>query len=236
MKSSVYISVFCIYHGVCLILDYVAVVMLATLALAMTVWYFRKRRELITLIRDIARELEEVLRPTDKVYELLGYLVGFKARFKLGRSVATDAYVTLTTVPIHSLLYYPIAKLMSRKSMLGMALEFRKEVPREVHLILYGRALGRYEEALKRDIPYINQLRTTRVSLPGGEYKVYYEDQRDAEVVFKELSRYGLKPIQFSIFKSRKLIYVLAEAKRGVATNTYKFINSVYKELSDTQT
>ena len=60
--------------------------LMSFLSVAMIVWYFRERRELIRFISDVIKELEDVFKPTDKVYELLGYLVGFKARFKLGRS------------------------------------------------------------------------------------------------------------------------------------------------------
>lgn len=214
-----------------MMLDYLTITLLAILALAMSVWYFRKRRELIRFISDIAKELEDVLKPEDKIYELLGYLVGFKAKFKLGRSTITNAYITLTTIPTYSLLYYPIAKIMSRRNLLGMALEFRRGVPRDLHLLIHGRMSGKYEEMLKRDVPYLTKLMSSELDVLGSKYKAYYEDRKDLEVVVKELTKHNLRLVQFSIFKSKGLIYVLTEAKRGIIADIYDLITSVYREL-----
>lgn len=214
-----------------MILDYLTITLLAILALVMSVWYFRKRRELIRFISDIAKELEEVLRPEDKIYELLGYLVGFKAKFKLGRSAISNAYVTLTTVPTYSLLYYPIAKIMSRRNLLGIALEFKRGVPRDLHLLIRGRTFSKYEEMLKRDVPYLPKLMTSELNVLGSRYKAYYEDRKDLEIVVKELNKHNLKLMRFSAFKSKGLIYVLTEAKKGIIADIYNLINSVYREM-----
>ncbi|MEM0025161.1 MAG: hypothetical protein QXV41_01130, partial [Zestosphaera sp.] len=64
------------------------------------IWYFRGRRKMLKFIKEFTDELERELRPADKEYVLLGYLVGYRAKYKLedGR----NAYILLTTAPRHS--------------------------------------------------------------------------------------------------------------------------------------
>ncbi len=211
-------------------LDYLMLVLISSLAVAMVIWYFRKRKEMIRFIKAIIDELEDVFKPVDKVYELLGYLIGFKAKYKLGRySKALNAYVTLTTVPRHSLLYYPIAKAMSRKDMLGIAVEFREGVLREFHLVRYGsKRLGM---RLRSDVHDIDRMKSKTVEVLGNHYVAYYYDDEVLDLVLDELGSYGLNVMQLSVFKSKNLIYVLVEAKEGVVREAHKLINSLYGKL-----
>ncbi|MEM4033915.1 MAG: hypothetical protein QXD16_04380 [Sulfolobales archaeon] len=213
--------------------DYVVLMLMSFLAIAMGVWYFRERRELIRFISDVIKELEDVFKPTDKVYELLGYLVGFKARFKLGRSSnMVNVYAMLTTVPTYSLLYYPIAKALSRKNLLSIAVEFRGLMSRELHIVRKGSK--RFEDRLRVDVPHIGRMYLKEVTLSGKTYRVYYEDPRDVDVVLNELkglNDVGLDIIQISIFKSKSTIYVVTEARRGIVKTIHKFINTVYTNV-----
>jgi len=52
---------------------------------------------------------------------LLGYLVGYKASYKLGDG--SRAYIRLTTTPRHSLLYYPITAIPKREDRVAIALQ-----------------------------------------------------------------------------------------------------------------
>jgi len=216
-----------------LISDYIIITLMSFLAIAMVVWYFRGRRELIRFISDIIKELEDVFKPTDKVYELLGYLVGFKARFKFGRSSnIVNAYAMLTTVPKYSLLYYPIAKVLSRKDLLSIAVEFRGVMSRELHMV--RKDSKKFEDKLRVDVPYIDKMYLREVTSLGRTYRVYYEDSRDVDVVLNELESLGdvgLDIIQLSVFKSRSTIYVVTEARVGVVKTIYRLINSIYVKV-----
>lgn len=205
---------------------------LSILGVFTAVWYFRKRRELTLFTRNIVEELEATLRPADKVYELLGYLVGFKAKFKLSRPNALNAYITFTTVPTYSLLYYPIAKMLSRKNMLGLAIEYKKGLLRNLHIIPSNSK--KYESILSRDVPNLSDLRVLDIEVLGAKYRAYFEDYEDLKIVINELIKYGIKPMQFSVFKSKNLIYILIEAKLGIVKSVYQLINSVYRELAGT--
>jgi len=216
-----------------LISDYVIIMLMSFLAVVMVLWYFRKRRELIRFISDIIKELEEVFKPTDKVYELLGYLVGFKAKFKLGRSSnIVNAYAMLTTVPTYSLLYYPIAKVLTRKNLLSIAVEFRGVMSRELHMV--RKDSKKFEDKLRGDVPYIDKMYLREVMSSGKTYRVYYEDPKDVDVVLNELESLGdvgLDIIQLSVFKSRSTIYVVTEARVGVVRTIYRLINTIYAKV-----
>ncbi len=213
-------------------LDYVILVSMSLLAVAMVLWYFKKRKEILKFIKAISGELEDTFKPVDKTYELLGYLVGFKAKFKLGRaSRALNAYASLTTVPKHSLLYYPIAKLMARKDILSLAVEFRDGVPREFHLVRYGSK--RLEARLRSDVKDLDSMRSKKIELLGNHYVVYYQDEGDVDLIVSELGGLNLNLIQLSIFRSKNIIYVMVEAKEGVVRPTYKLINKLYSRLGN---
>ncbi|MEM0362009.1 MAG: hypothetical protein QXH57_03725 [Sulfolobales archaeon] len=214
-----------------MVVDYVMLVFMSFLAVIMVLWYFRKRRELIKFIKNIIDELEDVFKPADKVYEVLGYLVGFKAKYRLGKtSKALNAYASLTTVPRHSLLYYPIAKMLSRKDILTIAVEFRDGVTEDFHLVRYGSK--RLEVRLRNDVQDLDRMRRRKVELRGIPYVVYYYDEGDVGLIMSELEGLNLNLIQLSVFKSKNLVYVAVEAKEGIVRPVYKLINNIYSKLS----
>ncbi|MCS7108899.1 MAG: hypothetical protein NZ911_05835 [Sulfolobales archaeon] len=214
-----------------LVIDYMMLVVLSVSAVAMVVWYFRKRKELIKFLRDIVEELEDVFKPDDKVYELLGYLVGFKAKYKLSRSSsALNAYATLTTTPEYSLLYYPIAKLMSRKNTLAIAVEFRDGLSRDLHIIRSD--IKRLERRLRIDVENLDKMRVKNIKFSDKSYIAYYLSEGDVDLILNELSNSELSIFQLSLFSSKNLVLVLVEAKRGVVKPTYKLINTIYSKIS----
>ncbi|MEM1982745.1 MAG: hypothetical protein QXZ63_03675 [Sulfolobales archaeon] len=214
-----------------LVLDYLMLVIISVLAVVMVLWYFRKRKELIKFIKSIVEELESTFRPEDKIYELLGYLVGFKAKYKLSKSSnALNAYATLTTVPNYSLLYYPIAKLMSRRNTLGIAIQYREGIPRDLHLIESDNK--KLELRLRSDVKDLSKMPVKKIELRGRFYSVYYLNESDVDLVLRELSNFELNVFQLSLFSSKNLIYVLVEAKEGVVKPIYKLINTLYSRFS----
>jgi len=64
-------------------LDYLGVVILSVLAVAMVIWYFKMRKVMILLMKKVTDDLEKFFKPRDKSYILLGYLVGYKAIYDL---------------------------------------------------------------------------------------------------------------------------------------------------------
>ncbi|MEM0478720.1 MAG: hypothetical protein QXS16_00195, partial [Pyrobaculum sp.] len=97
------------------LLDLVGLTALMVISVASVMWYFRERKKILKLMRDFVVELEEVFKPVDKTYTLLGYLVGFRAVYKLHNG--DQLYVLFTTAPRYAFLYLPFVKLLGREDL-----------------------------------------------------------------------------------------------------------------------
>lgn len=161
--------------------DAIAISALMVLTTITVVWYFRMRRRMLRFLKDFTVKLEEILKPRDKEYHLLGYLVGYKALFKL--SDGSRVYVLLTTTPRHSLIYYIVARALKREDRVTIALEpSRRKVIKEVHAVRDGEAKLKY--VLNRDLgDELSKLSVSKVNTRWGYYEIYYEDPKDVDML-----------------------------------------------------
>ncbi len=88
---------------------------------ASVAWFFPARRYMILLMRSVAAELEDALKPIDRVYELLGLYVGFRARF-IVRGLR-EFRALLVLIPRHALLYLPFVVLRGERDTLILEAE-----------------------------------------------------------------------------------------------------------------
>ncbi|MCS7099561.1 MAG: hypothetical protein NZ925_04385, partial [Sulfolobales archaeon] len=102
------------------LLDLIVITSMSVLAVASVVWYFRMRRKMLVLMKKVTEDLEKSFKPVDKAYVLLGYLVGYRAKYDLENG--DKVYILLTTAPRHSILYYPIARALKRTDRLEVAI------------------------------------------------------------------------------------------------------------------
>lgn len=135
----------------------------------LTLGYFRGRRINLGLARAIGSELERVLRPKDQTYTWLGGILGFKADYRSNGAVPR-VEATLTLLPRHSLLYLPVARLLSGGDRLFVVAHPREPVRGEAHVIAasYRRRLGRLagESGWRREV----------VEVRGKQFEVVGED------------------------------------------------------------
>ncbi len=117
---------------------------LIVVAGGLTLGYFRGRRRNMDLARAISRELEAALHPEDQTYTWLGGVLGFKADYR-GVSATSRVEATLTLLPRHSLLYLPVARLLTGGDRLFVVTYPAKPIRSEAHVIAasYRRRLGR---------------------------------------------------------------------------------------------
>ncbi|MBI4392061.1 MAG: hypothetical protein HY575_09245 [candidate division NC10 bacterium] len=110
----------------------------------LTLGYFRGRRINLGLARAIGSELERTLHPKDQTYTWLGGVLGFRAEYRSNGAVPR-VEATLTLLPRHSLLYLPVARLLSGGDRLFVVAHPREPVRGEAHVIAasYRRRLGR---------------------------------------------------------------------------------------------
>ncbi|MCY0867749.1 MAG: hypothetical protein OWQ48_00745 [Desulfurococcus sp.] len=159
--------------------DLLAVLALSILAGVMIVWYYYWRRRMLWLMHSIVKTLEEVFKPVDKNYVLLGYLVGFKSEYKLDSTGAKRIYARLLLLPHYSLLYYPIARLLTSKvDRLDILVKEPGLKLRRMHVVKRG-----WLRLLKQDDLSVEGLKSEVFEHGGVEYYVYYEDGRDRDIL-----------------------------------------------------
>jgi len=185
------------------------IVLLSLLAGVMVIWFFHYRRVMLRLMIDIVKSLEETFKPIDKNYHLLGYLVGFRATYDLPRSsMFKRAYILLTLIPRHSLLYYPIAKFITMKfDRLEIAVEPRVEVKEDFYLrkLSYiGLGLGKAPEI--SHFPIRERIRTR-----NGPYEMYYLNP-DVKKIAHYVSSSNAKIYRVIVDSKKGLISILAKA------------------------
>ena len=212
------------------LLDYLVVALLSLFAVASVVWYFRMRRKTLLLTKGLTDELERTFRPVDKSYVLLGYLVGYRARYLLENG--DKVYVLLTTLPRHSLIYYPIVRALGRRDRLEVAVEgSRRYVLRDLHAVL---ARERRDEAvIRKDLGQRVELLSKRVvETPRGEYLVYYEDSGDLELVRRLLSAEGPIVYRLSTYKRFNLVSVAVEAREDSVPAAVKLLRELSRYVT----
>lgn len=76
----------------------------------------------------IVRVLEEALSPRDKRYWLLGYLVGFRAKYWIRRGPINRAWALYTSPPHHVFFYIPAIILFKKRERLELTIELNRKL------------------------------------------------------------------------------------------------------------
>jgi len=217
------------------LLDAYALIALMALSSASVVWYFKMRKKMLKFLRDFTVELEEVIKPRDKEYLLLGYLVGYKATYTL--TDGSNVYVLLTTAPMHSLLYYPIAKALKRENNVVMALKpSNRAVVRDIHAVKDDEK--RYKYLLEKDLgDEINKLNKSRIYTNWGIYEIYYEDPRDVNYIQYILNNDKNLPIyKISAYKKLNMVEIATRAEVGKVEYLYESLRDFAKKITKSTT
>jgi len=211
-------------------LDVIALSTLMILTVAIVVWYFRMRRKMIKFLKEFTIKLEEVLKPKDKEYRLLGYLVGYKAFFTL--SDDSKAYVLLTTAPRLSLIYYPIARALGHEDRVTIALEpSRRRVVREAHAVKEGES--RLKAILSKDLgEELSRLSMTKVNVRWGTYEIFYEDPRDVDLLIGIINDETIPIYKVSAYKGLNLTEIVSKAEVGKVEYLYEKLREYTKKVT----
>ena len=200
------------------------IVLLSLLAGAMVIWFFYYRRRMLRLMVDMVKALEDTFKPVDKNYYLLGYLVGFRAIYDLPRSSPfRKAYILLTLIPRHSLLYYPIARFVTmRFDRLEVAVEPRARVEENFYLrrLSYmGLGLGRAPDTTS--FPVRERVRTI-----NGSFEIYYSNPTLKKIVHY-ISSSNVKIYRVITSREGQLISILTEANPKTVKEVYDILVKV---------
>ncbi len=212
------------------LINVIALSALMILTTATVVWYFRIRKKMLQFLKEFTVRLEEVLKPKDKEYRLLGYLVGYKAFFTL--SDGSKAYVLLTTAPKFSLIYYPIAKALKHEDRVAIALEpSKRKVVKEVHAVKVGEA--RLKAILSKDLREgLSKLNMTKVNVRWGSYEIFYEDPKDVDLLIDVLNNEILPIYKISAYKDLNLTEVVSKAEVDKIEYLYERLREYTKRVT----
>ncbi|MGC8983468.1 MAG: hypothetical protein ACP5KA_06955 [Desulfurococcaceae archaeon] len=206
-------------------LDYLALLGLSALGVASAVWFFKKRREVLELLRDVTATLEEYYKPSDKTYTWIGYLVGYKARYVLpGKH---KAFILFTTVPRHALFYMPVVLLANRRDRLEVAVvPHDRYVVGELHVHKKGSWIA--EAVVKKNVgERLREFSVRELDIGGYKYVAYYKDERLLSSFTELASKAGIPLLYASAIPQENMVVASCEVTRD---NVVEFLD-FHKEL-----
>lgn len=145
---------------------------LLLLAGAAIIQFFRGRKLNLNLVEFYASKSVKVFKPKDKTYTWIGGYIGYRADFELENGLRLE--YTLTLLPRHSLLYFPISLITNRHDKLFLVFKL-KGLNGEAHLIKRG--YYRFKPKIENEIA----LRREIVRVGGHEYELLYDKRRYAD-------------------------------------------------------
>jgi len=187
---------------------------LVTLGGVSSVWFYRVRRYMILRMKQVAVALENWLRPRDKLYTYLGYLVGFKAEYTSPQlRGVTKAWALYTQPPRHVLLYLPVIRLLGARERLEVTLRLASmRVDGEVHLY------APWDRATRREVSRDTApggYRVEEAILGGRRYLVLYRGGlravEEAKRVAEAVSAAGARVLRVTIHPRLRALHVAIE-------------------------
>lgn len=153
------------------------VALLVILGLVASLQYWRGRRLNLTLIRELSRQMEEALQPVNKNYTWIGGYVGVVAEYDLKHEVYEKVKGTISLLPHHSLLYFPISLLLGRRDRVYILIYPKRKLKGKAH-ITRGKIKGISQASFKD---------TVRVK--GVVLQRCYNSKEEAEFMTNIISR-----------------------------------------------
>lgn len=205
---------------------------LMVVAALTSIQFYKGRKLNLQLMQHYLRAIEGIIKPKDKDYVWLGGYIGFRANYKVNRDNIRKFEYTLTLLPRHSLLYFPIALLTSRHDKLYFVIRPETQIKREAHLIQKG------YYRLKPNIENEDFLQKEEVEIAGRKYEALYEKKRDV-IKLKELveslsNPHNVKHV--SLTPKTNVFYVLMKPEPdtigGDVEKLLRFVNEKLRESS----
>jgi hypothetical protein len=136
--------------------------------------YFWGRRRNSRIFLNAFDDLMTVLRPDDQTFTNIGGAIGYHANlyFKKKGFFLSQVDATITMLPRHSLLYFPVSKLIRKYDRLFLTMYLKSKPPEECHIIekQYSRFAG-------AKISNVERLNKETVTWGAHHFYLYYETQ-----------------------------------------------------------
>lgn len=151
------------------------VIIIALLAGVVSLQYWRGRKLNLSIIRGVTGELEKVIEPLDTSYTWIGGYVGVVGKYKIKDKRFSIIETTVSLLPRHSLLYFPISLLIGRRDRVEFLLRSHRTLRHRVH-IKPGKKAKK-----PKNISRLEELNCDTVEKDGQYLKRWYDDQEVAE-------------------------------------------------------
>ncbi|MBW2631554.1 MAG: hypothetical protein JRC90_07315 [Deltaproteobacteria bacterium] len=195
--------------------------------------YFWGRRQNKKLFLSAFNDLADVVKPDDQTFTNIGGVIGYHASFFVRKKGAFLSRVdaTITMLPRHSWLYFPISKIISKYDRLFITLYLKQNPSGEGHLI-------EKKYAAFRGPKITNEQRLNKETINWGNYDffLYYENTRirDHFIKFMELNPEPATIKHIAIIPDQKKGFVfMIPHKKKVAqyfAPIYQWLPSVIKQ------
>ncbi|MET1127963.1 MAG: hypothetical protein ABWW70_01425 [Thermoproteota archaeon] len=187
-----------------------ALLVILVLGTAAVLWFFHIRRRIVKRMRYIVGALEAALRPADTEYTVLGYLVGFKAVYKVRRRGVDRAWILYTIPPYHVLFYLPVIAALREAERLELTFRLERGVRGEAHI--YDPRDRAVRRLVKKDVgDRAARMAQGLVDVGARRYEALYTSSdalEDARRIAQELQRLGVDVRRSSVVGTLSAIHV----------------------------
>lgn len=158
---------------------YVFFVVTVILAGLSVLQFFKGRKINLAILERSIRILEDVFKPRDKNYTVIGIYVGYSALYRIYKDLISTIETVVTLLPRQSLLYYPISRLTSRFDKIYLIIHYDKDktLLGEAHVV----KKGYYRLGIKRNIRGIEKMNIETTRIAGKHYYLVYTHRNLAE-------------------------------------------------------
>ncbi|MBE3598667.1 MAG: hypothetical protein IMX02_07680 [Limnochordaceae bacterium] len=188
--------------------------------------YLWGRRANWRIIRNTAAECERALRPKDQRYTWIGGLIGYRADYVVRRGDLNRVEATLTALPRHSLLYFPVSWAWRRYD--ALYLLWRPNMPLRSRAHAYLVAPG----VLAPRIRDVAALHEAWVTGGGHRYRLLYSGEQSRRLLTR-LVEAGASPLlrHVSINPEEGAVYCRVVARPGQVAPLVERLAGVLQEL-----
>ncbi|MBW2599301.1 MAG: hypothetical protein JRC60_04270 [Deltaproteobacteria bacterium] len=193
----------------------------------LTFGYFRGRRQNREISLSAFNDLMEVFRPDDQTFTNIGGAIGYHANLFIRKKGAFLSRVdaTITMLPRHSWLYFPISKLIRRYDRLFITLYLKNKPEEECHLIeiKYSRFAG-------ATITGTERLNRETVTWGAHTFYLYYESTNTHSRLMNFIDRNSDPGIirHIAIVPGQKKCFIFMIPRKGQVA---KYLAPVYRWL-----
>jgi hypothetical protein len=148
--------------------------LLIAFSVLLTFGYFRGRRLNKSISLSALNDLVEVVRPDDQVFTNIGGAIGYHANLLIKKKGAPLSRVdaTITLLPRHSWLYFPVSKLVKKFDRMFVTIYLKKGPSGEGHLIE-----AKYSKFGRSKITNASGLNKREVKWGEHDFYVFYKNK-----------------------------------------------------------